>query len=246
MTLSPYSDENYIGACLAEKQSNVLQALQTPSLILKDGRTSKIWRCTETDLVVKQFKARNKSSLLARIRTSRAERAAKNAFNLIDNGFLTPTVFAYFRDQSDLGCSYLVTATMTGLPLEESLFSKTLDPKVVIQWLARLHNAEIFHRDLKRSNIYINGDQVGVLDLDSLKVKPFWPFEAAGKDLGMLLSSAGAFFTDSELQGLARSYQEARKLSDENRERIVRHAISVAKRRFKRGSAPKEGGWPRA
>lgn len=245
MTLTRYSDQQYIGACLLEEQSRILQALQSPSLILKDGRTSKVWRCSVSQLVVKQFKARSKSNVLTALRHSRAERAAKNASHLIEKGFLTPKVFAYLRDQSEIGCSYLVTETMSGAPLEERLFAKDLDPKIVIKWLARLHKAEIFHRDLKRSNVYLDGDKVGILDLDSMKVKPYRSAEAAGKDLGMLLSSAGSFFTDSDLQNLARYYQEERKISDDLQKCIVRHAISVAKRRFERGSAPKVGGWPR-
>lgn len=246
MTLSRYSDEKYIGACLKEKQSEVFRSLQDSSAVLKDGKTSKIWFSEETKLIVKKFKARNKFSLVAKLRSSRAERAAKNAFYVLEKGFLTPKVLAYLRAKDNAEVSYLVTEAIVGRPLEKLLIAKELDPKIVLRWLARLHNAAIYHRDLKRSNLYVNGDQVGIIDLDSLDIQPHWPNEAAGKDLGMLLSSGGGFFEESELRELAQVYERARGLTGSTVTSILGRAIAVARRRHDRGSTPKLGGWPRA
>lgn len=246
MTLSQYSDENYLGACLKEKQSEVLQALQDTSTVLKNGKTSKVWYAQETGLIVKKFKARNKFSLIEKMRPSRAERAAKNGLFLQEKGFLTPRVLAHFRDKEEAASSYLVTDAIIGRPLEKLLLAKELEPKIVLRWLARLHNAEIYHRDLKRSNLYINGDQVGIIDLDSLKIRPLWPDQDAGKDLGMLLSSAGGFFEEQELENFADIYARARGITGDFLDALTRRAIEVAKRRFDRGSTPKVGGWPRA
>ena len=246
MTLTQYSDNQWKGACRLELQTQIFQAIQNQAVVLKNGLTSKVWFHSETQFVVKHFKARSQSSILPQLRKPRAQRAAENAALFIDKGFQTPRVLAYFKDKNEKDSSFLVTEQALGQALEERLLSKTLDPTIVIHWLARLHKAKLFHRDLKRSNLFIHNQEIIAIDLDSLVFNPLRTLEAISKDLGMLLSSAGGVFSNSELEKLARLYQDQRQVSERDFQSILQGAITVAKKRFDRGSTPGIGGWPRA
>jgi tRNA A-37 threonylcarbamoyl transferase component Bud32 len=220
----------------------VLAALEDQETIIKDDAAVRLWR-SSLGLYVKCYLSKARRGLIGRLRMSRAQRAYRNAKILQERGFGTANGLAALHHKSRPGQSYLVMEEARGQALEGLLIADKLDPSLLIAWLASFHQAGLYHRDLKRANLFVDGPSIIAIDLDSLVVDPYRCDYHAGKDLGMLLSSAGAFFSQHQLGRFLLSYQRQRGLSKARLRRILKRSLNVASQRFHRGSAPDKGGW---
>lgn len=115
---------------------------------------------------------------------------------------------------------------------------------------AELHRRGVFHGDAKRSNLRVAADATRLtldhlilLDIDGLRLDPLLSDHAAGKDLGMLLSSLGGFLGADGRAALLDGYLAQRGIGPLRGFAIRRRARTLVDRRAARGSTPAQGGW---
>ncbi len=228
--------------------------------ILKEGRKTRLTVLADAGgegrICVKEFRGRGLSTLFELIaRGRRGLRAWQNANGLLARGIPTPRTLAYANAHRTLsGGEYLITRYEEGArPLDvylreefghiedrETLHAKWKFMHAAGLMLARLHGAEVFHKDFKANNILVAGQEeiprpalFLLLDVDRMRFDEPLSRDEAEFNIACLNAAVADFITMADRLRAFKAYSGRKRLSGEDREmigRIVR--ISIARDHF--------------
>lgn len=174
--------------------------LQNRELYFKNSRVVTVARVPasapgEPDLVLRRLKyGKLGHRIKDSFRPSRTRRALQRGLMLEQNGILTPRAFAAaeVRQMRWPTTAYLITEqipaaqTLTRFLVEHPAANRMLAQRLA-DLLARMHNKGFSHRDLKSSNILLDGDlKPFLIDLDGLQVWKTVNIQRAAADLARL------------------------------------------------------------
>jgi len=153
------------------KQGNIIQAKR--NLI-------KSWNINDLNLNIKCY---HKPIFINRIvysyfRNTKASKAYKNAFLLLEKGFNTPEPIAYIEQYKNglLTLSYFISMQLTQVhEIREYYFTKGIKSEIPIltafaHYTAQLHDNEILHLDYSPGNILITGDKPDKYDFSLVDI----------------------------------------------------------------------------
>lgn len=175
------------------------------ALPLHLGRSATVARFSREnqDLVVKRYNIKSGWHWLRRcLRPTRARRAWQSAHLLreLEIGTLLPVFFLEKRLGPFFFRSYLVYSYTKGMDLLAALRRADAEGRRMLlgsltDMLLRLQEAEVFHGDMKASNILMNEAGIFLLDLDSVNWNSNQADFAAGfkKDLARLLRNFDSY-----------------------------------------------------
>lgn len=130
------------------------------------------------------------------IQPSRSYWTAVVANKLQEAGIGTPKVFAMGerRALQLISDSYIITEALKDAQTADSVLKQqpnSLDLLINAgKLLRRLHDAHIYHGDMKLANFYVQGNEMGFWDLDSAQIfSNATPMKWVVRDLGRVLSS---------------------------------------------------------
>ena len=130
------------------------------------------------------------------IQPSRSYWTAVVANKLQEAGIGTPKVFAMGerRTLQLISDSYIITEALKDAQTADSVLKQqpnSLDLLINAgKLLRRLHDAQIYHGDMKLANFYVQGNEMGFWDLDSAQIfSNATPMKWVVRDLGRVLSS---------------------------------------------------------
>ncbi len=130
------------------------------------------------------------------IQPSRSYWTAVVANKLQEAGIGTPKVFAMGerRTLQLISDSYIITEALKDAQTADSVLKQqpnSLDLLINAgKLLRRLHDAHIYHGDMKLANFYVQGNEMGFWDLDSAQIfSNATPMKWVVRDLGRVLSS---------------------------------------------------------
>ncbi len=228
--------------------------------ILKEGRKTRLTVPADAGgegrICVKEFRGRGLSTLFELIaRGRRGLRAWQNANGLLARGIPTPRTLAYASAHRTLsGGEYLITRyEEDARPLDvylreefghiedrETLHAKWKFMHAAGLMLARLHGAEVFHKDFKANNILVAGQEEAprpalflLLDVDRMRFDEPLSRDEAEFNIACLNAAVADFITMADRLRAFKAYSGRKRLSREDREmirRIVR--ISIARDHF--------------
>ncbi len=151
-----------------------------PAELLKDGNTATVWR-TSFDgrgVVVKRYNIKGPRHALAlALKESRASRSWRFAHMLRLFGIATPQAMALlFSGGSRIGrVGYFLAEDIGGVSLRERIAELDAEDEELHQLarraaglLAGLKRLRLSHGDLKATNFIISGDELFIIDLDSM------------------------------------------------------------------------------
>jgi tRNA A-37 threonylcarbamoyl transferase component Bud32 len=240
---------------LDEDPSRLVTALvERHDQSLKRDSDRALWLSNNERWVIKMFLPGPRRCRGRRRRA--AFRALLNASRVTAAGFATPRALGAFSHKVLQDRSWLVLERSRADPLAASFAGRSAEgrarlARALVDWLVTLHAEGLCHGDLKRANLLVTKAEAEaevrfeLLDLDAMCSLGWLPTRRAGKDLGMLLSSAGGYLDDETLGALFARYIDSRTLDARTARALKRRALQVAHRRWRRGSTPASGGWPR-
>lgn len=130
------------------------------------------------------------------IQPSRSYWTAVVANKLQEAGIRTPKVFAMGerRTLQLISDSYIITEALKDAQTADSVLKQQLNSLDLLinagKLLRRLHDAHIYHGDMKLANFYVQGNEMGFWDLDSAQIfSNATPMRWVVRDLGRVLSS---------------------------------------------------------
>jgi tRNA A-37 threonylcarbamoyl transferase component Bud32 len=221
--------------------------------ILKEGKNTRLTVLPDisgdSKICVKEYRKGGFGSLLESLaRGSRAKRAWTNANGLKIRGLATPEPLAYARTWD---AEYFVTRFVANAqPLDSYLherFENVADRPVlrgkwrvmrdIGRWLARVHKAEVYHKDLKANNVLVaeeNGaTRFLLLDLDRVRFDR--PLSQAEIEFNMACLNAAVpnFISATDRMRVFKAYtgRDNISVSDKDVLRRVRD-ISIARDHF--------------
>jgi tRNA A-37 threonylcarbamoyl transferase component Bud32 len=197
-------------------------------------------------ICVKEF--RGLSAFESLLRGSRAKRAWVNANGLVIRGVGTPEPLAYGRGN---GAEFFITRyEEDALTLDKFLherFEITGDRKILREkWefmrkagrlLAELHNAEVFHKDLKANNLLVaereGATRFLLLDLDRVRFDRPLSEEEREFNLACLNAAVANFITLTDRLRAFKAYAGAEKLRENHKDMLRRiRDASIARDHF--------------
>jgi len=237
-------------AFTADPGALVKAKARAPAAILKESEKTRVTVLTDASsdnkICVKEFRNRGLGPVLERLlRGSRGKRAWINANGLMIRGIATPEPLAYVVTK---GAEYLLTRyEEDARPLDEYLracFEKVSDKKTLREkWefmrglgrtLANLHQAEVFHKDLKANNVLVS-ERSGVrrlllLDLDRVQFDRPLPQRETEFNLGCLNAAIPNFITATDRLRAFKAYTGQNNLTGHHKEMLRRiRDISIAR-----------------
>lgn len=167
--------------------------------VLKDGRSTFVWKVNGKkaklggDLIIKGFKPRGFIHVLARLfGFMRGERVFNNILELSDKTDAITAPMAYIV-KSAISADMIISPYIEGENLADICLEKGFDEnsesskemsKGFAEVLVKLHKANVFHGDLKWSNIIVGTDKsFRFVDLDSADSCRLFNKSAVMKDL---------------------------------------------------------------
>jgi hypothetical protein len=227
------------------------------SRLVKEGPKTKVVQYVFSDgkgrslnAIIKRFRY---DSALRRLGffffSSPATRCLKAARLLESQGVLTPEPLAAaeYRSWKNRGTSYFISeevadgcslqffwqSVLAGLPTDRRLTVKRAVLRDLAQLLSGLHSVNIYHRDLKTSNILIQGwegreRRVFLVDLDRVEVRR--RLSLAKKVKNLLQVGRRAWPVRDKIYFFMR-YAEGYDLAKEERKALVRKILALSRRR---------------
>ena len=153
--------------------------LDESSSMLKDGHSQTVWRTRigNREVVVKRYNLKNSLHAFRRALTrSRASRSWQNAHRLRAYHIPTPEPIAMIEERRGVlrGRAWLITEVAEGTGAN-IYFRSARDDEATIASMARLAAVVnrfgvngIAHGDMKATNFILNGENIQVIDLDSM------------------------------------------------------------------------------